>query len=155
MQHYTTHMGNAWTYEKITKYKIKLPHGANTDTNKSNGAKPNQDFENILPKINQTLFQKSPIQDKPRESNGEEFQSFKLQKQYLKRKGVRWPSIQKNRDHIGGGYNGLMVTKPDFLLRFFSLHHLWQTGVLSLSFFFLVLLFFLQRMSVLGFFFFF
>ena len=41
---------------------------------------------------------------------------------------------KKNRDHTGGGYGGLMVAKPDFLLKFFSLHHLWQTEVLSLLF---------------------
>ena len=41
---------------------------------------------------------------------------------------------KKTRDHTGGGYGGLMVAKLDFLLRFFSLHHLWQTEVLSLSF---------------------
>ena len=41
---------------------------------------------------------------------------------------------KKNKDHTGGGHGGLMVAKPDFLLRFFSLHHLWQTEVLLLSF---------------------
>ena len=39
------------------------------------------------------------------------FQSFKQQKQYLERKGVCWPSVQKNRDHTGGRYGGLMLTK--------------------------------------------
>ena len=42
----------------------------------------------------------------------------------MKRKGVRSPSVQKDRDHTGGGYGGLMVANPEFLLRFFSLHHL-------------------------------
>ena len=36
----------------MPKYKFKLPQGANTDTIKTNGAKPNQDFEKNLPKIN-------------------------------------------------------------------------------------------------------
>ena len=45
MQHYTTHMGNAWTYENMPKYKFKLPQEANIDTITTNGAKPNQDFE--------------------------------------------------------------------------------------------------------------
>ena len=45
MQHYTTHMGNAWTYENMPKYKFKLPQGANIDTIMTNEAKPNQDFE--------------------------------------------------------------------------------------------------------------
>ena len=35
----------------MPKYKFKLPQGANIDTNKTNGAQPNQDFENFLPKI--------------------------------------------------------------------------------------------------------
>ena len=52
------------------------------------------------------------------------FQSFILQKQYLNMKRVRWPSIQKDRDNTDGGYGGLMVANPDFLLRFLSLHHL-------------------------------
>ena len=39
------------------------------------------------------------------------FQSFKQQKQYLKRKGECWPSVQKNRDHTDGGYGGLMLAK--------------------------------------------
>ena len=39
------------------------------------------------------------------------FQSFKQQKQYLKRKGVCWPSVQKNRDHTNGGYGDLMLAK--------------------------------------------
>ena len=52
MQHYITHMGNALTYENMPKYKFKLPQGANTDTIKTNGAKPNQDFEKKFPKIN-------------------------------------------------------------------------------------------------------
>ena len=51
MQHYTTHVGNAWTYENMPKYMIKMPQRANTDTIKIDGAKPNQNFENILPKI--------------------------------------------------------------------------------------------------------
>ena len=51
MQHYITHMGNALTYENMPKYKFKLPQGANTDTIMTNGAQPNQDFEEILPKI--------------------------------------------------------------------------------------------------------
>ena len=68
MQHYTTHVGNAWTYENMPKYKIKLTQGANTDTNKSNRAKPNQDFVKSLPKTNKPnpFFRKSQIQDKPR-----------------------------------------------------------------------------------------
>ena len=61
MQHYTTHMDNAWTYENMPKYKSKLPQGASTDTIKSNGAMPNQDFEKILPKINKpNPFSKIP-----------------------------------------------------------------------------------------------
>ena len=51
MQHYTTQMSNAWTYENMPKYKFKLPQGANTDTHKTNGTQPNQNFEKILPKI--------------------------------------------------------------------------------------------------------
>ena len=44
--------------------------------------------------------------------------------EYLKRKGVRSPSVQKDRDHPREGYDGLMIANPEFLLRFFSLHHL-------------------------------
>ena len=29
--------------------------------------------------------------------------------EYLKRKGVRSPSVQKDRDHPRGGYDGLMI----------------------------------------------
>ena len=36
----------------MPKYMIKMPQGANTDTIKSNGTQPNQDFENFFPKIN-------------------------------------------------------------------------------------------------------
>ena len=35
----------------MPKYMIKMPQRANTDTIKIDGAKPNQNFENILPKI--------------------------------------------------------------------------------------------------------
>ena len=60
-------MNNAWSCENMSKYKLKLPHGANIDTIKSNGAIPNQDFEIFLPKINKpNPFSKSSIQDKPR-----------------------------------------------------------------------------------------
>ena len=55
MQHYTTHMGNAWTYENMPKYKFKLPQEANIDTITTNGAKPNQDFEIFLPKISKPI----------------------------------------------------------------------------------------------------
>ena len=61
MQHYTTHVGNAWTYENLPKYKFKLPQGANIDTIKSNGAIPNQDFEIFFPEINKpNPFSKNP-----------------------------------------------------------------------------------------------
>ena len=39
----------------MPKYKFKLPQGANKDTITTNGAKPNQDFENFLPKINKPI----------------------------------------------------------------------------------------------------
>ena len=45
----------------MPKYKFKLPQGANTNTNKSNGAKPDQEFEIFLPKINKpNPFSKIP-----------------------------------------------------------------------------------------------
>ena len=51
MQHYTYHIENAWTYENLSKYMLKLPHRANTVTNKLNGTKPNQKIDKILTKI--------------------------------------------------------------------------------------------------------
>ena len=35
----------------MPKYIIKMPQEANTDTIKTNGTQPNQNFENFLPKI--------------------------------------------------------------------------------------------------------
>ena len=34
--------------KNMPKYKFKLPQGANTDTNKTNGTNPNQNFENFF-----------------------------------------------------------------------------------------------------------
>jgi len=43
---------------------LKLPHGANTVTNKSNETKPNQEFEIFLTKISvpNPFFKKTPNQ---------------------------------------------------------------------------------------------
>ena len=35
----------------MPKYMIKMPQGANTDTIKTIGTQPNQNFENFWPKI--------------------------------------------------------------------------------------------------------
>ena len=48
MQHCTTWMDNAWTHKKMPQYKFKMPQGANIDTHRPNGTRPNQNFENIL-----------------------------------------------------------------------------------------------------------
>ena len=34
----------------MPQYMFKMPHGANTDTNTTNGTQPNQNFENKLHK---------------------------------------------------------------------------------------------------------
>ena len=61
MQQYKTHMGNAWTHGNMPKYRFKLSQGANTDTHKSNGTQPNQNFEKNFPKTKfPTPFSKNP-----------------------------------------------------------------------------------------------
>ena len=34
----------------MPQYMIRMPHGANTDTQRSNGTQPNQNFENFSQK---------------------------------------------------------------------------------------------------------
>ena len=36
MQQWTTHMNNAWTWWNPPQYMFRMPHGANTDTQRSN-----------------------------------------------------------------------------------------------------------------------
>ena len=63
MQHYNIPMGNAWTHGNMPKYRFKMPQGANTNTHKTNGTQPNQNFEKDLPKnkVPNPFFKKSPI----------------------------------------------------------------------------------------------
>ena len=45
----------------MPQYMLKLPQGANTDTQMANGTQPNQDFRNIFTKIkNPNPFLKNP-----------------------------------------------------------------------------------------------
>ena len=64
---------------------LKLPHGANTITNKSNGTKPNQEFENNLTEINvPNPFKKFPKTSKPRKFSTKSKKRMKrLLKTYL------------------------------------------------------------------------
>ena len=63
MQHYNIPIGNAWPHGNMPKYRYKMPQGANTDTHKTNGTQPSQNFENICPKTKfpTPFFEKSPI----------------------------------------------------------------------------------------------
>ena len=63
MQHCTTWMGNAWTHRKMPQYRFKMPQRANIVTHRSNGTKPNQNFEKNLLKIKvpNPFFEKFPI----------------------------------------------------------------------------------------------
>ena len=61
MQHFTYHVGNAWTCENLPKYKLKFPHEANTETNTPNGIEPNQEIEkNFAKNIVPNPFSKNP-----------------------------------------------------------------------------------------------
>ena len=63
----------------MPKYKIKMPQGANTDTHKTNGTQPNQNFEKICPKTKfLTPFTKNP-----------QFKNPKLISTYSKKKMKR------------------------------------------------------------------
>ena len=63
----------------MPKYKIKMPQWANTDTHKTNGTQPNQNFEKICPKTKfLTPFTKNP-----------QFKNPKLISTYSKKKMKR------------------------------------------------------------------
>ena len=54
-------MNNARTHVKMPQYMFKLPHGANTSTNKPNGTQPNQRFKQNFHKIkNANPFLENP-----------------------------------------------------------------------------------------------
>ena len=50
-----TYKTNMWAMHEhkwnLSKYMLKLPQGANTNTNKANGTKPNQEIEKIFTKM--------------------------------------------------------------------------------------------------------
>ena len=50
----------------MPQYKIRMPHGANIDTQRSNGTQPNKNFEKKFTKIRTpTQFFKNPQFSKP------------------------------------------------------------------------------------------
>ena len=51
MQQCKKFMENAWTYEKMPEYMLKLPQGANTNAQTPNGTQPNQRIEKIFTKF--------------------------------------------------------------------------------------------------------
>ena len=48
MQQWKPIMNNAWTWWKLPQYMLRMPQGANTETQTSNGTQPNQIFEKFF-----------------------------------------------------------------------------------------------------------
>ena len=66
MQQCISTMNNAWTWWNMPQYMLRMPQGANTDANTSNGTQPNQNFGKPCTKLrNLTLFRKNPQFWKP------------------------------------------------------------------------------------------
>ena len=66
MQQCITVMKNAWTDWKMPQYNLKMPQGANTDAQTTNGTQPNQGFrKNFTKTKNPNPFSKNPQFIKP------------------------------------------------------------------------------------------
>ena len=70
MQQCKLPISNARTHGYMPKYKFKMPQGANTDTQPTNGTQPNQNFEKIMLKSKfPTPFSKNPLFQNPKLSS--------------------------------------------------------------------------------------